>query len=244
MVSPPSGNTAWVTPGLRGHLHITLQHGAVERIAGIAADEKGAHGLDQLLQGPDARPLADGKGERGPLGGEEGHQHVIHVAAVVHDKDDGRLAVDAGQAVFVDEADAHPVQGPRRRARHRIADAVVDVGVEGGHDLARIVVNAAPDITETFLVRIRMFGGSGLHPGIVEQAVDQHLAARQFEAWQLDRQLAADLAHHQLDATAEEPAHARHQQHHQHGPGGQGGEDHEGPQRYRRRTGSWRLRRR
>jgi hypothetical protein len=78
-----------------------------------------------------------------------------------------------------------------------------------------------------------MFGGSGLHPGIVEQAVDQHLAARQFEAWQLDRQLAADLAHHQLDATAEEPAHARHQQHHQHGPGGQGGENHEGPQRYR-----------
>jgi hypothetical protein len=177
--------------------------------------------LDQLLQRPDARPLADGEGERGALGGEEGHQHVIHVAAVVHDEDDGRLAVDAGQAVLVDEADAHAVQRPRRRARHGIADAVVDVGIEGGHDLARIVVDAAPDIAQPLVFGIGMFGGRGLHPGIVEQAVDQHLAARQLEGGQLDRQSAADLAHHQLDAAAEEPAHARHQQHHQHGPAGQ-----------------------
>jgi hypothetical protein len=77
-----------------------------------------------------------------------------------------------------------------------------------------------------------MFGGGGLHLGVVEQPVDQHLAARQLEAWQLDRQSPADLAHHQLDAAAEEPAHARHQQHHQHGPTGQAGQDEECPQRY------------
>jgi hypothetical protein len=64
----------------------------------------------------------------------------------------------------------------------------------------------------------------------MEQAVDQHLAPRQLEARQFDGEPAADLSYHELDAAAEEPAHAGHQQHHQHGPACQSGEDHEGPQ--------------
>ena len=45
---------------LRGHVNVTLQHEAVELIAGAAADEVGAHGTDEGLQRPDSRPFPDG----------------------------------------------------------------------------------------------------------------------------------------------------------------------------------------
>jgi len=217
--------------GLGGHGDVAREHDAVERIARVAPHEVGAHRADQGLQPPDARPFADGVGERHLLGGEEGDQHVIHIAAVVHDEDHGRLRVDRRQAGLVTASGDHAVEQARDAFRQPVADAEVEVGVEGGHDLARVAVDAAAHVDERLAALPRLRRGGGLDARVVEEAVDQHLAPGQLERRQLDPQAGVELADDGVDAAAEEPAHARRQQQHAGGPGGEQRQDDEQPKR-------------
>jgi len=168
-----------------------------------------------LLQRPYPRPFADGIGERGALGGKEGHQHVVHVAAVVDDENHRRVGLHPRQRFLVDVADAHAVDQAGYAARQRVADAEIDPGVERGHDLARQAVDAVPGGGKRLVGRLGMLGRRGLHLGVMEQAVDEHFAAGQREGRQADCQPRVDLADHLVHPAAEEPAHARREQQHQ-----------------------------
>jgi hypothetical protein len=102
------------------------------------------------------------------------HQQVVHVAAVVDDEDDARLARHGGERRLVEPADAHAVEHARQRARHPVAEAEVEVGVEGGHDLARVAL----DLRHRHLARHPLLLREGLrrlhHLRVVDQAVDEH----------------------------------------------------------------------
>ena len=214
---------------LGGHLDVACQHDPIQGVAGVAPHEEGAHGTDQLLQAPDPSPFADRVGQGHPLGGQEGHQDVIHVAAVIDHEHQRRARCDGPQRGLVGEADPHPVQQPGDRPRHRVADPEVDVGVERRHDLAHIAVNPRPDGGDRLLGGLRMLGDRGLDARIVEQPVDQRLAPGQLERGQFDRQPAVQPLDHAVDAPTQEPAHARGQHQHQHRPGRQEGHQQKQP---------------
>ena len=74
----------------RRHVHVARKHLAIERLAGIPADEIGAHRPDQAAQPPDLRPFADGVAQRRRCRRDIGHQHVVHVGAMIDDEDDRR----------------------------------------------------------------------------------------------------------------------------------------------------------
>ena len=212
VVSPPSGVHRLRDAALGRHLHVALQHHPVERIARVAAHEIRAHGADQSLQRPDARPLADGVAQRHPLGGEERDQHVVHVAAVVHDEDDRRARVDRRQRRRVGVAEADAVGHLGERLGEPVADPEVDVGVERRHDLAGVAVHALDEHVARHAALGDLLLHRREHALIARQAVEQGAPPGQLELRQLDLEARADLVHDAAHLAPEVPAHAGQQE--------------------------------
>ena len=92
------------------HVHVARQHLAIERVRAVAAHEIAAHGADQALQRPHARPLAHRVAERRALRHQVGDQHVVHVGAMIDDEHHGGVGAAPGRA---------PPRRRRRGARGR-----------------------------------------------------------------------------------------------------------------------------
>ena len=223
-------------PGGR-RLHVAGQHLAVEAAARAAPHEVGAERAHQHLERPDPRPLAHGIAERGAMRRHVGDDHVVHVAAVVHDEDDAGAGLDAGQPLVVRIAQAHAVQELSHAPCQVIADAEVGVGVEGGHDLAGVALHLPAQHLA------RGAGGLGLgldrrhHVGVVAELVDEHPALGLLERGDLQLQPGVDLLDHAVEAAAQEPARARHQDPVQRSPEGERAHHREDPERQRERAG-------
>ena len=93
-----------------GHVYVALEDASVEGVAGVASYEEGAHGANEHVERPDLCPFADGVGHGGLFGDEVGHEHVVHVAAVVHDEDDGGFGVYGFDGLGIEESDADAVE--------------------------------------------------------------------------------------------------------------------------------------
>ena len=216
---------------LGGHMDVALEHAAVNGIVGIAPHEVGAHRADELLQWPDAGPFAHRVAQRRAFGGEEGHQDVVHVAAVVHDEDHGGVGRHAGQGAFVGEAQAHAIEEAGHGAGDRIADAEVDVGVEGRHDLARVAMDLGHRRLARDVVGAGVVVGGGHHLRVVDQPVDQHLPLGELERLYLDIEPPVDAIDQPVETPPQEPAAARDQQAVEQRPQREGGDRQEQPER-------------
>ena len=215
------------------HLHVALQDHAVERIARVAPHEVRAHRTDQPLQRPDARPLADGVAQRHALRGEEGHEDVVHVAAVVHHEHHGGLRIYRGERLAVGSPKAYAIDKARESFRQPVTNAKVDVGVECRHDLACITVDTLHRHGHRHALVAGMLLRSGLHTRVDHQAVDQRTSPRQFELRQLDLQAHADLVDDLAHLAPEVPARAGEQQPLQRGEYRQQQQQEQQPQRDR-----------
>ena len=206
---------------LRGHGDVALKHAAIEFVLGIAPHEVRPHGADQRREWPDARPFAHRVGKRGLVRGQIAGQHVIHVGAVVHDEHHGGVLRHAAQALGVDVADAHAVQALRDLAPDPVADAEVQVSVEGRHDLARVALDGGEHGDDRHAVRLGELVDGLLHLRVAEQAVNENLAASALERPDADAQARAQFVDDAVGAPGDEPADRRHQQAVVGGPGGQ-----------------------
>ena len=215
------------------HLHIALQHDAIQRVARIAPHEVSAHRPDQRLQRPDSGPLAYRVGQRDLLRGQEGDQNVIHVAAVVHHEHQRRFGRHGGDSLLVDVADANPIHELGAVLRQPVADAEIDVGIEGRHDLAGVNFDPRHDGGAGDVLGLRLRLHRCLHARVVQQAIDQHSALRQFERRDLDIEPRVDLFDDPVHPAAKIPAHAREQQAIEDRPRREQDEDRQHPHRQR-----------
>ena len=217
-------------------MHVALEHPPVERVLRVTPHEKRAHGAHQLLQWPDARPLADRVGERGLFGGEKCGQHIVHVRAVIHHKHHRRLGIDLAEPLVVSKTDAHPVQQPRKALRQPIAHTEINVCVERRDNLARV----AQHFGLRHGTRHIVLGGVDLHRldhfCVVSEAVDKHLALGELERANRDVKTGVNLVDHTVNAPAQQPAGARHQHSLSQRPDREGQQDHEKPQRQHDRS--------
>jgi hypothetical protein len=125
---------------------------------------------------------------------------------VVHDKDHRRVGRHRRQRIVVDGAQPYPVEGPGDAARQPVTEAKVDVGVEGGHDLARIAFDPVGDLPTWQVV----LGGEALRLGgdlgVVEQTLDERLTAVELERLDADLQPRVHLIEDTLDTPPQQPA--------------------------------------
>ena len=194
------------------HPDVALEDLAVERVLRVSPHEVGAHRADERLQRPDARPLADGVGERRLLRRQVGHEDVVHVAAVVDQEDDRRLRRDRRQARLVLVPEAHAVERPGDVAGEPVPDAEVHVGVERRHDLVRVPADPLHDDLARHRLLARLGLGGLEHLRVVEEPVDQDLALGQLEVGDPDLQPRVDLLEHAVDPAPQEPPGARDQE--------------------------------
>ena len=190
-------------------LDVAGEHLAVERIARIAAHEVRPERTDERLQRPDPRPLPDRVAERGALGGEVGHDHVVHVAAVVHHEDDARVRLDLRERPLVGVPHADPVEELDGAPCQVVPDPEVEPRVERRNDLARV----AFDLAGQDLARRARLPGPALdrlhHPGVMGQQLDEDPAPGPMESGDPEVEPRVQLVDHALDPPPEEPAHAR-----------------------------------
>ena len=196
-------------PVLGRHRDVALEHPAVELVAGTAAHEVRAHRPDELLQRPDAGPLADGVRERGAVRGEIGGQHVVHVGAVIHHEDDGRVRRDPGKARVVDVADPDAEERLRDALRHPVAEPEVEIRVERRHDLGRVLARLRGGDLARHALRLGVGRCRLLHLRVVDEDVDERAAAGALERPHLDLEPVRDLVEDAVRAAAQEPAPAR-----------------------------------
>ena len=184
----------------------------VERVSRPPPHEVGSHSADQGLQRPHPGPLSNRVAEGGLRRGQIGHEDVIHVAAVVHDKHHRRLRLDGRQRLLVGDHQPHPVEQSCEVPRDPVADSKVEVGVERGHDLVRITF----DPFHHHLTRHAFLPSERLHrihdTGVVNEPVDQHLALCELEGLDLDTQALSNLLEDPADPPADKPADARNEQ--------------------------------
>ena len=178
-------------------------------VARSAPHEVPAHRADELLQRPDARPLADRVRERGAVRGQVGREHVVHVRPVVHHEHDGRMGRHARETLVVAVPDPHAVQRLGDAPGEPVADPEVEVGVERRHDLGGVLAHLLGRERARHVLRCGLGRGRLLHLRVVDQHVDQRLAPRALERAHLDLELAGDLVEHAVRPIAQQPAPAR-----------------------------------
>ena len=144
-----------------GDLHVALEDLAVQAVARVAADEEGAEGPEQIVERPDARPFADREAERDTLGGEEGDQHVVHVAAVIDDEDDAGVGGNIPERGFVDVADPDAEECRGDRAGEPVGEPMVQSRAVLRDDLFGV----GPDARQRPLRRDSPLGGVPLFVG-------------------------------------------------------------------------------
>jgi hypothetical protein len=152
---------------------------------------------------------------------------------VVHDEHHGRGVGHFFQRLGIDKTQAHAVQALRDLAADPVAEAEVQVGVEGRHDLARIVLDRLEHRGHRYLVLRGILLDSRLHLRISDEAVDQDLAARALERADADAQARRHLFEHHIGASGHEPAQRGHEQLFISCPGGERADQHCQPQRHR-----------
>jgi hypothetical protein len=160
------------------HLHVARQHLAVERIVVAAPDEIAPHGADERSERPDPRPFAHRVGQRRAFGHEPCDQHVVHVRAVVHHEDDGRVLGDRRQRRLVVLHEAHAVE--RLAEEPRGADGEGEIG-EGGkarHDLARVAFGGLEGHVLAHVLLVGVLGDRLRDLGVVDQAARYPCGAR------------------------------------------------------------------
>ena len=187
--------------------------------------------MDERLQRPDPRPFANRVGKRRAVGREEGHQHVIHVGAVVDDEDHRGVRVDRLEALAVEMAKAHAVELPAEPARRAGGKAEIGRGRKARHDLAGIGARALEGHALGYALRARGFADRLRHLGIVDQALDHVVAARELEGLYGPGEAPVQPRHGALHPAAEEPAHRRGEDLVERRDGGKGQHQQERPER-------------
>ncbi len=225
----PFGKDRLRHSGGRRHRDVALEDLAIERIAGVAADEGGAHRAHERLERPDSRPLADGIGKSRLFGSQISDKDVVHVAAVVHQEDDRGLGWNRGEPFLVRIAQPYSVERARDVAGERVADAKVGVGVEGGDDLACITAYARENDLARHAAGFHLRLDRLLHLRVEDQTIDQDLPLRQGQRRNPDLQPRVDLLEDFVDAPAHEPAKRRKKQAVQRRPESEQGDRHRQP---------------
>ena len=113
-------------PLLDRDLHVGFENFSIQRIAGSSADEEPAQRAQEVVERPDARPLADREAERHVGRREKRQQDVVHVAAMVHHENDAGVRRDTLQDRFVDVADTDAVRDASEPASQSKRQAMVE----------------------------------------------------------------------------------------------------------------------
>ena len=220
-------------------MDIAREHLPIEPVAGIAADEIGAHRADQRPERPDLRPFTHRIAQRRRAGRDVSDEHIIHIGAVVDDEHDGGVGVDLAQRVAIGKTKPHAVEQPRQPPGHARSDAEIEIGAERRYDLAGV----APGEVHRHFARhagglcVLLYGLD--HVRIVEQAVDQHLPARQLERADAQLQPGVQLLDGPVGPPPQGPAYARDQQAVEQCPTRQYRHQHKQPDRHRDRAFHW-----
>ncbi len=174
--------------------------------------------------------LAHRVAERGAVRRHVRDDHVVHVASVVHDEHHARLGRDARQRLVVRVSQADAVEETHAPAREVVADAEVEVGVEGGHDLAGVALHLANQHLARGAGRERLGFDRRRDLGVVGQAVDEDLSLRLVKCRHLELKPGVELGDDPIHLLAKEPAHTGDQQALHQRPERQGASDDRNPE--------------
>ena len=207
---PPFGIKSLCVAPVGRHLDIAREHFAVERPTRAAANEICTPQPDQRRQRPDPRPFPHRIAECGRLGRQIGHQHIIHVAAVVHYKHGRGVVRNSGEHYIVLRRGTDTVNGFRQNLGHPHRETEIGKGGKARHDLARVCLRFLKrDVLGHFIgMRIsRNFCGN---LGIIDQPLDHVIAPRQFERLDRPLQTGIEPRHCPLEPAAKKPPHRGH----------------------------------
>lgn len=211
---------AQASPG--NEVDVAAQDLVVERVLLPAPDEVRAETLEEPLERPDTRPLTDRVAQRDRAAHGQGEEHIVGVAAVVHDVDDGaaRRWVHGGplQALGVPR---HVVEDAHGGARDAETKLVVGDEVEIGNDLLDVRVEARPHGFDTDLLGASAFDGERGQVGVVQQALANPRLLHELEAVEADAVPGEKGGHIPFESKAEaaQEGGAQHLvQHHRHHP--------------------------
>ena len=152
-------------------MDIAGEHAAIEIVARIAADEISSHRANEALQQPDPGPFAHSIGECRTRSRHICHQHIVHIGAVIHDKDNGRVRINFAESFAIHKSKTNPVERCRKTFGQSGADAEISIGVKRRHYFAGIFPGLLHGHFTRHIMLPRMLLNSLEHLRIVEQIV-------------------------------------------------------------------------
>ena len=195
-------------------MDITFQNFSIQRVVGVPAHEKTPQRLDQRPQWKHPGPFAHCIRQTNLIGRQVGHQQVIHVTAMVHDKNNGRFDVYRLQLFGISSTDLDPINKPRDFPCQPVADAEINQRIERRNDFPGIVIDSSlkqlPGHTFARCLGFNFFD----NPGIVDQPVNQNLAFCALEGTNLYLQSLVELFYGTIQPSSEKPSDAGHQDAH------------------------------